>query len=240
MDLLLQTLISSERKSALNNITNDKMNAPKNDSTVKNDLKNLPRCFQCFKFKRIIDQENWRHCSGGCQTVISFCSDDCKAKNKFRHKDCCHYIKKIRKEMSGLEEKNNAVSHTYMRDAESQTWSSYLERCLQHRLGHVLKATLSKHNLCDVMTNFYKTCINYNHSEINDPSDTSDENVTLSKYVWKLQCLSYAIWHLAEKSHNFELYEEHLKLVTETLRWSASGFCVMQCFLVMSLLNMNR
>ena len=236
MDLLLQTLVSSERKSAL------KMNVPKNDTNVKNDLKKLPRCFQCFKFKMTDHQENWRHCNGGCQTVISFCSDDCKAKNKIRHKECCHYIKKIRKDMSELEEKNNAMSHTYMRDAESQTWSSYLERCLQNRLGqYVLKATISKHNLCDIMTNFYKTCINYNNSsEINTSNNPSDENVTLSKYVWKLQCLSYAIWHLAEKSHNFQLYEEHLKLVIETLRWSASGFCVMQCFLVMSLLNMNR
>ena len=236
MDLLLQTLVSSERKSAnLNNLTNDNINIPKND------LKKLPRCFQCFKFKTN-DQENWRPCNGGCQTMILFCSDDCKAKSKIRHKECCHYIKKIRKDLSELEEKNNAVSHTFMRDAESQTWSSYLERCLQNRLGRVLKATISKHNLCDVMTNFYKTCINYNDPEIllKNPGDKSDENMTLSKYVWKLQCLSYALWHLAEKSHNFQLYEEHLKLVTEILRWSASGFCVMQCFLVMSLLNMNR
>ena len=68
--------------------------------------------------------------------------------------------------------------------------------------------------------NHHKNC--ENSTEICQSYDKPDryselilpEDPYLKNYIWKKQCLAYAVWYLAESSNSYQLYQRHFEMVS--------------------------
>ena len=73
----------------------------------------------------------------------------------------------------------------------------------------------------DRIGNHHKNCENstglcHSYDKENHPSIELQlpEDPYLKNYIWKKQCLAYAVWYLAEESNSYQLYQKHFEMVS--------------------------